>query len=194
MAIGNVLPALVLLYSTIDCMVWITRPATTDEPQNEDVTRTDFKHWCSDYMNPDATLGCSAVDLYAARCSVLHTQISQSRLSREAGARELCYQQVPGEVLLSVGLNAPLEPIIINVLTLFDSFRAGVARFLADCNSLKLQPLVSVCRAMFFVRACIDSVPHKPIKFRGMAVFGGSRNRMLIEANSLHPCGHSTAI
>jgi hypothetical protein len=60
-----------------------------------DVTRSDFFSRVAKYMQPETTIGCSAEDLYAARCGVVHSGASESRMSREGDATELWYVTAP---------------------------------------------------------------------------------------------------
>src|SRR5216683_5888041 len=76
--------ALVLLYSAIDTLAWVSRSAGN-------VTRADFCRWVDVYMQPQSRLGCTAEDLYGARCSILHSSAAESKLSREGRVNELWY-------------------------------------------------------------------------------------------------------
>jgi hypothetical protein len=68
--------SLVLLYSAIDTVAWACKP-------DGDTSGSEFCAWVEKYMRPEARLGCTAVDLYAARCAVVHSGRSESRLSRK---------------------------------------------------------------------------------------------------------------
>ncbi len=76
--------ALVLFYSWIDRMAWLS----TDK---EISTGVDFKNWVNSYLLPDRKLPCSADDLWAARCSVLHTLTSYSRDTEKGRAKRIKY-------------------------------------------------------------------------------------------------------
>src|SRR5579863_3932037 len=71
------LPGLVLLYSTIDILASLDRPES-----KEDVTWKDFVAWLDAFVFPHVSLPCDAIDLYAARCGLIHTYTFESRLSR----------------------------------------------------------------------------------------------------------------
>jgi hypothetical protein len=78
--------ALILIYSGIDNLAWLCRK---DE---SDVTKNDYIQWINTYVKPEMNLGCKAIDLYAARCSTLHTYTSESRLSRNGKAKIILYK------------------------------------------------------------------------------------------------------
>lgn len=73
---NHYMQALVVLYSAIDTLAWSTRGSG-------DVTRGDFCRWVTQYMQPEATLGCTPKDLYGARCALLHSGSAESKMSRE---------------------------------------------------------------------------------------------------------------
>jgi hypothetical protein len=77
-------PALVLIYSAIDTTGWLdSREAFT--------TRNDFISWVDNYLLKANPLKCTALDLYAARCGLLHTFTPDSQLSSLGRARVICY-------------------------------------------------------------------------------------------------------
>jgi hypothetical protein len=122
------IPALMLLYATIDGMAWCAR-----KNDDHDVTEEDFKAWVERYMfeaNPPGHL--SSVDLYAARCAMLHGQIAESRKSKHAAAREVHYHSAGGCGLVPVfGLNTPQPPVSVDIDFLCDAFEQAVAKFRA---------------------------------------------------------------
>lgn len=87
------LPGLILLYSTMDIVASLDRPESKD-----DMTREDFISWVDEYMRPSTRLQCSAIDLYAARCGLLHTYAPGSKLSRRGKAKEVYYAWGTGTV------------------------------------------------------------------------------------------------
>lgn len=78
---------LVLMYSAIDSMGLLAAP-----PSQISATGESFKSWVNKYLLPqDSNLEFIDVDLWAARCAVLHTYTTQSDLSRKATARQIQY-------------------------------------------------------------------------------------------------------
>src|ERR1700730_11609505 len=83
---GRILSGLVLLYATIDIVASLDRPVS-----KENADRKDFMSWVDAYVLRGSSLRCTATDLYAARCGMLHTYTPESRLSRERNAKEIYY-------------------------------------------------------------------------------------------------------
>jgi len=80
------MPGLIMLYSGIDIMAWLNRPAA-----NPDVKEADFIDWVNTYLIPHYPRMIRAVDIYGARCSVLHSYTASSRRSRQGKARRIHY-------------------------------------------------------------------------------------------------------
>ena len=78
------IPALVLIYSAIDTTGWLDSTETFS-------TRNDFIRWVDTYLLKAKQLKCSAIDLYAARCGLLHTFTADSQLSSSGTARVIWY-------------------------------------------------------------------------------------------------------
>jgi len=79
-------PCLALLYSTMDAAAWLDRP-----DEHQDVTKDDFVAWVTRYVLEGRSLRCRAIDLYAARCGMLHSFSAYSRLSRKGEAYHMAY-------------------------------------------------------------------------------------------------------
>lgn len=77
---------LVLLFSTIDTMGLLDAP-----PQQVSASGESFKNWVKKYVLTDPSIEFNKVDLWGARCAVLHTFTSESDLSRKGQARQLYY-------------------------------------------------------------------------------------------------------
>jgi hypothetical protein len=78
--------SLILLYSGIDIMAWLNRPVS-----EEFAIRNDFIRWVDDYLLPNSNIKCEAIDLYAARCAIIHSYSFYSKLSKRGKAKEICY-------------------------------------------------------------------------------------------------------
>ena len=126
------LPGLALLYSTLDIMAWLYQPQS-----QSDVRREDFIQWVDKYLRPNAMLNCNAIDLYAARCSIIHSYSAESKLSRDGIARRICYtsgSKDPGRLqndLASVNYDA----IVVHVDTFFNALRSSIDDFRKDLES-----------------------------------------------------------
>lgn len=78
--------SLILIYSTIDTCGLLDAP-----PLQSSATGASFKAWVKRYLLGYPDVEFNEVDLWAARCSVLHTFTSESDLSKAGQARELQY-------------------------------------------------------------------------------------------------------
>jgi len=125
-----ILPALMLLYSGIDVVGALERKPGTG-------TKASFTQWVDSYMLKTKALGCSSVELYGARCGLLHTLASESDLSRSGKARQINYAwggaksddlKVAGKIL-----NHP-DILTIHFDELFDAFKTGLIAYLREID------------------------------------------------------------
>lgn len=79
------IPMLVLVYTTIDTLAWAVYGHETAEAKRRFVTL------CENYLLRESSLGCTALELYAARCSILHSLGWESDLSKARKARSIYY-------------------------------------------------------------------------------------------------------
>jgi hypothetical protein len=142
--------SLTLLYSGIDTLGLLAAP-----PDVSDATRATFIDWCEKYL---VTLlksidgkSLMALDLYAARCGVLHTSRSVSRLGREGVAHEVCYQ-FQGQSGVNLGLNAKLEPAMLDIAHFAIAFTKGGTAFIRDLNRDPTRLKTARARAQSFFR------------------------------------------
>src|SRR6185295_5604635 len=75
-------PALILIYSAIDTAGWL-------DSNDQSSTRNSFIDWTNRYLLSTGALSCTALDLYAARCGLLHTFTPNSKLSSDKKARRI---------------------------------------------------------------------------------------------------------
>ncbi len=140
LCIGNQLgvPSQILTYATIDIMAWLDR-----DKNHPDVQRSDFIKWVDAYLLPGSQLSCTAIDLYAARCSLIHSYSAESKLSREGKARELFYAWPPAderELQTLVDHFGGRDAQAVGIENLLGALKQGVAKFIATNhdNSLVL--------------------------------------------------------
>jgi|GEM_PF-618300 len=75
---GNFLPALILIYTTIDILSWLDLGDVPDDMKYS--VSSVFKGWVNKYVLEDhPSLNCTADDLYAARNGLVHTGTPESR-------------------------------------------------------------------------------------------------------------------
>lgn len=117
--------AVTLCYATIDALSALSRP----EGQRE-TNRTVFIAWINNYLLPAPGLDCAAIDLYGARCGVLHTYRPESGLSATGEARPIYYQWQNGPPA-AYERDLPANAVIVNVESLVQAVRTGVEKFAA---------------------------------------------------------------
>jgi hypothetical protein len=128
--------SLVLLYSGVDALAWLTLPSGSDGSSR------DFIAWVNTYLLPDSGLQCSAEDIWAARCGLLHSNIAESRKSREGTAREICYLlDGDGSALVHVLADTPVPAVNVRIDQLIAAFRKAIDSFKSMIES---QPELAV--------------------------------------------------
>ena len=80
----RIVPCLILIYSTIDSFSSLAN-------RSNKKGRKVFMNWVRDWMLGNTSLKCNEIDIYAARCGLLHQNISESDLSKAGEAREIFY-------------------------------------------------------------------------------------------------------
>ncbi len=140
--------ALTLLYSGIDTLGLLNAPAGTT-----DASRSTFIDWCERYVLPrlsttDVTTP-TPMDLYAARCGVLHTSTGESKLEREGDVRKLWYT-FRGRAAVNSVLNTPKPLLLVEVERLVGAFEEGSRAFVADLSEDKDRFAIAEGRAGWF--------------------------------------------
>jgi len=123
------IPSLSLIYSGIDIMAWFDLPI-----KQLDATGKDFISWAEKYLLPNSNLECNAVDLWAARCGIIHTSSFSSKKSREGKAREIYYAWGNKRVedLKKIILFYKEDAVAIHIDDLFNAFKKGIDEFKTD--------------------------------------------------------------
>ena len=124
------IPALMLLYATVDGLAWCVR-ADTDG----DVTRNDFIRWIETYGDLSIFGPEFPGWVYGARCALLHSQTAESRLSRAGEVREIWYQLEDGSQLIPLGADMPRMSAMLPVQRYFRWFEEAVTRFRAAVSA-----------------------------------------------------------
>lgn len=127
--------ALILIYSTIDILAWLGRGK-----DHQDVKRSDFLAWVKSYLLPIPNSSVSAIDLYAARCSLLHSYSAESKLSRNKQSSEIFYAWGSAEssdLQELIGLT-DRTALALQVEDLVEALKLGIIKFLADFQDTSL--------------------------------------------------------
>jgi hypothetical protein len=120
------MPALTLIYCGIDFMA-----ALGQQSANKSKSKERFVLWADSNMDCQQRLGVSSIDLYAARCGIVHSYTIDSDLSEKGQACRILYAwgnadiEEPARFLQSLG--CPEK--IIKIEALFEAFAHGVEMF-----------------------------------------------------------------
>ena len=125
----RILPALILIYTFIDSISWLA-----SDKRNESVKKR-FTKWVDNWMLKKSPLPCSSLELYAARCGILHSLISDSDLSTFRKVKRITYsfgdkspfplQQVSDHI-------HPNEFVVVKVEDLYENLKVGLITFLEN--------------------------------------------------------------
>ncbi len=122
------LPALILIYTTIDSVAWLT---SRDDSMR---VRARFEAWVNRWIVPILRI-CSATELYAARCGILHTFTSRSDLSASCKARRVAYSlgaASPEALQKVLEGQQPGGFVVLNINALYEALRSGIGGSLSD--------------------------------------------------------------
>ena len=123
------IPALVLLYSAID----IAAGLASENPKIRDGKR--FMKWVNHYMAPEKSLSCTALELYGARCGLVHGFGPVSDLSQKGRTKQILYaegESYAAKLLELTALSQIDSYVVVHVDDLFKAVREGIEVFLDD--------------------------------------------------------------
>ncbi len=148
--------SLVLLYSGIDIMGWLNRPVSKHHKSKED-----FIRWIDDYLLPSPNIKCEAIDIYAARCAIIHSYSFSSKLSKKGEAKEICYAWGKANVeLLQNDLDRRYKKpaIAIHINDLLEAFKKGIEKYKLSLKNDREKEKIVCSRAnkYFFVNMPFD--------------------------------------
>jgi hypothetical protein len=130
------LPVLMLAYTLIDIAGWLNG--------DEELVKVRFTDWVEKYILPNSTLPCTALELYGARCGLLHNYSATSNLSSTGQVRRIFYAWRPSrvddlanlislDVELKANLGKDAEQIVaVQAEDFLSALQTGVDRFLSD--------------------------------------------------------------
>jgi hypothetical protein len=123
-----VVPAITLLYSGIDVLGFLA----SAKPH---ATRQTFILWAEKHLDCFLkTKGICGLDLYSARCGLLHTGQAPSAHVDSGDARELWYR-FDGEAHINMMTNTPKPAVLVDVEELVESFKGGIERLMSDVEA-----------------------------------------------------------
>lgn len=143
--------AVILILCGVDAMAYLDMPASQD-----DVTRGDFVRWAERYIKFPCKEQLTGLDLYGARCAMLHNYGIASDLSRKGKCRQVGYmdKSVP-----EVGFdpNVSKDLVLVSVPALADAFFSGVDKFLVDLFADKKRARIAEQR----LKKLVQAIPFK---------------------------------
>ena len=149
--------SLVLLFSGIDIVAWLNRPVS-----KERATRKDFIRWVDDHLLTSTNIKCEAIDLYAARCAIVHSYSCSSRLSKEGKAKEIYYSWGKANIKSlqnDIDRRSKKNAVAIHINDFLEAFKEGVEKFKLSIKSDKEKEKIVCGRAnkYFFVNMPSDT-------------------------------------
>lgn len=129
--------AAILTYAGIDTMASLVR-----DGKNDKVVRYDFINWAEKYLDFKDKAGPTGLELYGARCGLLHASMAESDVSKkDAAVRLIGYvDQADKPVLADPNVK---ELVILSTRHLVGIFAEGTLKCWQDIKSDKtLLPLV----------------------------------------------------
>jgi hypothetical protein len=144
--------AVLLIYSGMDTMAWIGMDAT-----KEDVERSDFVTWAEKYIKFDGHEQLTGLDLYGARCALLHSYSVYSKLSRERKCRAIGYTD---RMTPPVRYNPKKskEFVMVSLHHLAEAFFSAIDRFLVDVHADPVRRPIAAAR----LQKLIQELPYAP--------------------------------
>ena len=116
--------AIILTYSGIDAMARLAMPE-----KQKDVKRKDFVQWCDKYIRFSDKNRPTGLEMYSARCGMLHSHSIKSKLTRSGTCREIGYS-VGGYPEIRYQKDIASSLMLISIEALAREFFHGIDRFL----------------------------------------------------------------
>jgi hypothetical protein len=126
---GHLSAAMKLIYAGIDTMAFLGMSRS-----KSNVTRSDFVIWVEQYIHFEGQEQLSGLDVYGARCSMLHNHSVYSEVSRKGLCRLIGYAD---KMYPPVRFNPAIskELVIVSIPAFADTFFAGIDKYLIDLFS-----------------------------------------------------------
>jgi hypothetical protein len=126
----RLMPCLVLLYTGIDV-------SSSLERHRGEAPKIAFTTWADSYLLRARPLPCTALELYAARCGVLHTFTSDSDLFQKGQVRQIFYAwgtANENELQECAAILQRTDCVAVHLRDLIDAFRYGLAAYLDELS------------------------------------------------------------
>jgi hypothetical protein len=123
-----ILPALMLIYTAIDIVGGLER-------KKGEGTKASFIRFVDGYLLITKQLECTALELYAARCGILHAAAAESDLYKKGDVRLVIYAWGTAKVEDIKKAGEKIErhdTVAVHISDLIDAFKIGLAHYLED--------------------------------------------------------------
>ena len=123
------MPSLILIYTLIDTLAW----ASSDKKAG---VRSRFEAWVTTWLG--SSLHCTATELYAARCGILHTLTSKADLTAGGKVREIAYAWGTAkseDLQATIDHLGNVKVVAVHVGVLFQAVRDAMADMLEKFES-----------------------------------------------------------
>jgi len=150
-----ILPALTLVFAGIDIVASLER-------QSGEGTKASFRRWVEQYLLPAKPLGCTSLELYAARCGIVHTFTPESDLSRTGRVRKIYYAwgtALASDLHETGSRLGKADVVAVHVGDLHEAFRQGVLTWFRDVTAdAKRSQTVESAGGAWFTNMSIETV------------------------------------
>ena len=121
------LPMLVLIYASLDTLAWAVYGHEIKEVGRR------FELLCERYVLPKSKIDCTALELYAARCSIVHSLGWESKLSKTGKARAVFYSVGEADArsaYAALNIEQPDKFVAVSADELLSATKMAVARII----------------------------------------------------------------
>jgi len=126
---GFIESSFILFYSLIDILASLDR-----ELSHIKVMKSDFINWVNKYILHGNKFEFTALELYAARCGIVHQLSTDSDLSRAGVVRRISYAWGKGDSeLLKTAMQNEKDAVVVHFDDLLVAFNQGVEKFWESC-------------------------------------------------------------
>ena len=131
-------PVLILIYSTMDTLSYL------DRINDKETVKKRFTRWVDTFLLlSNSKLKCSSIDLYAARCGMIHSSTAESDLSKSGKAKEIYYARGKNDKLTDIIKRQKKEGkiVVVKIPELFLEFYnayLGYLKYLRTNDKLQL--------------------------------------------------------
>jgi len=128
----QIIPSLILIYSCIDMLGYLNMPKSKEKNG-----RKDFIEWAETYLRPNMKeQNWNGIDLFGARCGLLHTLTYESELLKNGKIKMISYAwgNHKSSGLTKIYNDKNIDSIVIHVDDLYHGLLAGIQAFMKESS------------------------------------------------------------